>query len=139
MIRILGLVLFLVLIVYVVSYQSVFHSSQYRRHLYSDLSNHHQQHGYQNPKLYMTKASENKAAEILQRRNKTEIFNVAYSDETDECGLDGGECGDTPKSWSSVPKPTELSSQVDDQPTPIRLEDDNDSDIEHTPKAWIKK
>lgn len=133
----LSALVFLVLVLSTLSYQSLHRN--FHRHKY--ITKHHDTNNNNdnnNSKLFM-----NKADEILQRRNKTEIFNVAFSDEADECGLDGGLCSDTPKSWSTsnASKPAS-EKQVDNknkETTPIWLEDDNDSEIEHTPKAWIKK
>jgi hypothetical protein len=83
-----------------------------------------------------------KADDILERRNKTEIFNLAYSDDEslDECSLDG-ECSDTPKSWTLQKENSNnsLSSKSNDknEKTPIWLSDDDNDKNEHTPKGKL--
>ena len=82
-----------------------------------------------------------KADDIFERRNKTEIFNLAYSDDEslDECSLDG-ECSDTPKAWTQKENSNNSkSSKSNDknEKTPIWLSDDDNDKNEDTPKGKL--
>ena len=83
-----------------------------------------------------------KADDIFERRNKTEIFNLAFSDDEslDECSLDG-ECSDTPKAWTGQRENSNnsISSKSNDknEKTPIWLSDDDNDKNEHTPKGKL--
>ena len=133
--------LLLAIIVSTLSYKAI-HLSRHHHH------RRHQHHQY-NVKNHdsidqykkSTMAYVAKADEVFERRNKTEIFNLAYSDETlDECSLEG-ECSDTPKAWSGQKGNTNNSNNSNNskstdknQQTPIWLSDD-DNENKNTPKG----
>jgi len=103
----------------------------------------HQHHKYIDKIHYIpTMVYLAKADDIFERRNKTEIFNLAFSDDEslDECSLDG-ECSDTPKAWTGQRENSNnsISSKSNDknEKTPIWLSDDDNDKNEHTPKGKL--
>jgi hypothetical protein len=120
---------------YKVIHQSYYHH-RHQHHQYNDKI-HDSNNMY---KKISTIAFLAKADEIFERRNKTEIFNLAYSDDEplDECSLDG-DCNDTPNAWTGQKENSSKSRKSDDKndKTPIWLSDDDNDKNEHTPKGKL--